>query len=86
MAEEVDRLAVAANNVLVAWDSNQLDEAVRELGAALSDWLEANDLRQCDNCSRINGAGDGPDWPNGLCEDCDPSLEPPEAFAAWCAS
>lgn len=76
MAEQDVDLATAANNVLVGWNASfaELGEAIRELGTALSDWLEANDLRQCDNCSRITQAGDSPDWVNGKCEDCDPSL------------
>lgn len=29
-------------------------------------------LRVCNNCGYHEDAGTYPDWPNGLCEDCDP--------------
>lgn len=31
-------------------------------------------LRECDECGRITDAGEAPDWPNGVCERCDPSI------------
>lgn len=35
--------------------------------------------RECDECGRITDAGDWPDWINGVCEDCDPTiLDEPE--------
>ena len=33
-----------------------------------------DDLRQCDDCERVTDAGAFPDWANGSCEDCDPSV------------
>lgn len=37
------------------------------------------DERECDRCGRITDAGEYPDWINGVCEYCDPSiLEAPE--------
>lgn len=37
------------------------------------------DERECDECGRITDAGDYPDWINGVCEHCDPSiLDAPE--------
>lgn len=35
---------------------------------------EANDIRTCDECGRITDAGEYPDWIDGKCEDCDPSV------------
>jgi hypothetical protein len=31
-------------------------------------------LRECDECGRVTDAGDKPDWVNGVCERCDPTL------------
>lgn len=72
-------LATSAHAVLLAWNSSmhELAEAVSNLGGSLADWLQANDLRMCDGCGHITDAGDSPDWVNGLCTDCDPSLDPP---------
>jgi hypothetical protein len=40
---------------------------------------EDEDERECDRCGRITDAGVFPDWINGVCEDCDPSiLDAPE--------
>lgn len=30
--------------------------------------------RTCDTCDRITDAGEFPDWVNGQCEQCDPSI------------
>lgn len=30
------------------------------------------ELRMCDKCGKITEAGEFPDWPNGMCEECDP--------------
>lgn len=35
---------------------------------------EQTDWRQCDHCLRVEDAGAYPDWVNGLCGDCDPTL------------
>lgn len=80
MAEQVDTemdLATSAHAVLMAWEHGDLAEAVRNLGGALADWLQVHDLRQCDGCGKITNAGDSPDWINGECEECDPSLLDP---------
>ena len=37
------------------------------------DWVKA-EVRSCDVCGRETDAGEWPDWPNGICEDCDPDL------------
>lgn len=37
------------------------------------DWVKAN-VRSCDECGRETDAGEWPDWVNGVCEDCDPSI------------
>lgn len=37
------------------------------------DWVKAN-VRSCDVCGRETDAGQWPDWPNGICEDCDPDI------------
>jgi hypothetical protein len=37
------------------------------------DWVK-NDLRSCDTCGRETDAGEWPDWINGSCEDCDPTI------------
>lgn len=40
---------------------------------------EYDDLRECDECGRVTDAGEFPDWINGVCEHCDPTiLEHPE--------
>ena len=31
-------------------------------------------LRDCDECGRVTDAGEYPDWVNGVCEECDPSI------------
>lgn len=37
------------------------------------------DIRTCDECGRETNAGEWPDWVNGVCELCDPSvLDEPE--------
>lgn len=33
-----------------------------------------DDERECDKCGRITDAGEYPDWINGVCEYCDPSI------------
>lgn len=33
-----------------------------------------NDVRECDTCGRKTDAGEYPDWINGECEDCDPTI------------
>lgn len=30
--------------------------------------------RECDECGRVTDAGEFPDWVNGVCEDCDPTI------------
>lgn len=42
--------------------------------------VEGEDTRTCEECGRITDAGDWPDWINGVCEVCDPSILnlPPE--------
>lgn len=80
MADPTERemdLAASAHAVLLGWNSSfaELGEAVRELGQSLSDWLQAKELRMCDGCGKITNAGDSPDWVNGECEDCDPSIQ-----------
>ena len=37
------------------------------------DWVKAN-VRSCDDCGRETDAGEWPEWPNGVCEDCDPTI------------
>lgn len=37
------------------------------------DWVKAN-VRCCDVCGRETDAGEWPDWPNGICEECDPTI------------
>lgn len=37
------------------------------------DWVR-DDFRSCDVCGRETDAGEWPDWPNGVCEDCDPEI------------
>ena len=37
------------------------------------DWVRAN-VRTCDVCSRETDAGEWPNWPEGICEDCDPDI------------
>lgn len=37
------------------------------------DWVKA-DVRSCDDCGRETDAGEWPDWINGSCEDCDPTI------------
>lgn len=37
------------------------------------DWVKA-DVRTCDGCGRETDAGEYPEWPEGICEDCDPSI------------
>lgn len=43
-------------------------------GVALTDHIDAEDLRTCDTCDRVTWKWEKPDWENGLCEVCDPSL------------
>lgn len=31
-------------------------------------------MRSCDECGRTTDAGEAPDWVNGVCENCDPSI------------
>jgi hypothetical protein len=35
------------------------------------------DMRECDECGRTTLASDYPDWINGVCETCDPSIVDP---------
>ena len=37
------------------------------------DWVKS-DMRSCDECGRETDAGEWPDWVNGICENCDPSI------------
>jgi len=37
------------------------------------DWVKAN-VRSCDECGRETDAGEWPDWPMGICEECDPDI------------
>lgn len=37
------------------------------------DWVKAG-MRSCDICGRETDAGEWPDWPEGICEECDPSI------------
>lgn len=36
-------------------------------------WL-VDGLRECDECGRVTDAGEYPDWPDGVCETCDPGV------------
>lgn len=46
-----------------------------ELARDLFDtFIERNGLRTCDECGRVTDAGEAPDWVNGVCEHCDPTL------------
>ena len=49
------------------------DTELFELQEALAD---PEGLRTCDRCGRTTDAEDYPDWPNGVCEECDPSILP----------
>lgn len=41
----------------------------------IADVVDQEDgLRTCDTCDRVTDAGEYPDWTNGRCEDCDPSV------------
>ena len=31
-------------------------------------------VRSCDKCGRETDAGEWPDWPMGICEQCDPDI------------
>lgn len=44
-----------------------------ELHPSLEDDIGV-DVRQCDECGRVTDAGEWPDWINGVCERCDPSI------------
>jgi hypothetical protein len=35
---------------------------------------DPDDERTCDTCDRTTNAGAWPDWRNGQCEGCDPSI------------
>jgi NMD protein affecting ribosome stability and mRNA decay len=37
------------------------------------DWVRSN-VRSCDECGRETDSGEWPDWVNGICEDCDPTI------------
>jgi NMD protein affecting ribosome stability and mRNA decay len=37
------------------------------------DWVKSG-MRSCDECGRETDAGEWPDWVNGICEDCDPTI------------
>jgi hypothetical protein len=37
------------------------------------DWVKA-EVRSCDCCGRETDAGEWPDWPEGICENCDPEI------------
>ena len=37
------------------------------------DWVKAN-VRSCKECSRETDALEWPEWPEGICEECDPLI------------
>lgn len=47
------------------------------------DWVKDN-MRSCDSCGRETDAGEWPDWPNGICEDCDPDILINYFDCDWC--
>ena len=49
------------------------------------DWVKS-DMRSCDECCRETDAGEWPDWPNGICEECDPDLLLVHYDCDWCGS
>ena len=55
----------------------EVQEARDEL-TALSERLRlfTGDARECDECGRVEPASNAPDWPNGVCTDC----EDPEPY------
>jgi hypothetical protein len=62
---------VWALGVLLAENAeDRHDEALDVIHRAIA----VADLRCCDNCGRVEDAGDYPDWINGACEECDPEI------------
>lgn len=69
-----ERTSVEAENANEAIHkvASEMEGEVEEVTAETeSEWLAQRDLRQCDHCHQVTDAGAHPDWPNGMCEDCD---------------
>lgn len=47
------------------------------------DWVKSG-MRCCDSCGRETDAGEWPDWPDGICEDCDPDILLDYFDCDWC--
>lgn len=65
---------ILCDQVLLLHDGQNAQFRMNRIYYHVAKALEQSEARMCDSCGYIENAGMYPDWENGMCPDCDPSI------------